>query len=128
MVAKMWLGLLNLLSKLKPLCLILAALFLGVLYYKQIVINNQENRLSEQKIKIAQMALQIELLNQEAQICDEKIAFNNAKIKSLQINEDKIKNSQKALNERFKKIKEPKNQECEENLKFYKELFNEASF
>lgn len=124
----MWLGLLNLLSKLKPLCLILTALFLGVLYYKQIVINNQENRLNEQKIKLAQMALQIELLNQEAQICDEKIAFNNAKIKSLQINEDKIQNSQKALNERFKKIKEPKNQECEENLKFYKELFNEASF
>ncbi|MGP1484901.1 MAG: hypothetical protein ACTTJC_02180 [Campylobacter sp.] len=127
----MWLGLLNLLSKLNFKG---SPFFIGIIVV--LCVNtyflHQSNKSLNEKLTACQkqsanLHFEANLLKNDIEIAHQKLSFSNAKIKELEAKSPNESEISLKMASKFEKIKTPKkDDECEKKLKFYKELIDEA--
>ena len=60
-------------------------------------------------------------------VCGDKLEAQNAKFKELQAKPPDAAGIKEKIVTKFKRIKEPLNDECQSKLRYYEELINEMS-
>ena len=110
------------------LFLCLSAFFLVLIYFKNGEISDLKKELELKNSELVLERTAGRIARSDLGVCKEKITLQNAEFEALEIKkQDAIKEAKQAK-ARFEKLATPaKDAQCQERLKFYEELLNEAS-
>lgn len=84
-------------------------------------------KISDLNIKLASEKISRDIEKSNLKACGDKLEAQNAKFKELETKMLDAASVKEKIVTRFKRIKEPLNDECQSKLRYYEELINEMS-
>ena len=84
-------------------------------------------KISDLDMRLASEKISRDIEKSNLKACGDKLEAQNAKFKELQAKPPDAAGIKEKIVTKFKRIKEPLNDECQSKLRYYEELINEMS-
>ena len=105
----------------------LVGIIIGSCVFFKISNDAMIEKISDLNIKLASEKISRDIEKSNLKACGDKLEAQNAKFKELETKMPDAASVKEKIVTRFKRIKEPLNDECQSKLRYYEELINEMS-
>ena len=105
----------------------LVGIIIGSCVFFKISNDAMFEKISDLNIKLAAEKISRDIEKSNLKVCGDKLEAQNAKFKELQAKPPDAAGIKEKIVTKFKRIKEPLNDECQSKLRYYEELINEMS-
>ena len=105
----------------------LAGIIIGLCTIFKFSNDTMIEKISDLDMRLASEKISRDIEKSNLKACGDKLKSQNAKFKELQAKPPDAAGIKEKIVTKFKRIKEPLNDECQSKLRYYEELINEMS-